>query len=202
MVRQAKRILRNRAAADADAARTAADFAVAMGEPTPLPRMSRRRIPTRRLLAEAAMPPLPSQPRPQGLTIEEIDLAAPCSKSPRSITCSICLDDIDEGAQQRELPCFHSFHPECIRLWVSRANRCPQCQAEVRPAGKVDSMNSQTGEGVSGEESVATLRARAEATFQILRDFLLMSFSTSQGTNGDQTRADLQPQERQRQVQV
>lgn len=195
IVRQAKRISRARAAADADAERVAAEFAVAMGEPAPVPPLSRRRLPTRLLLTEAAYPPLPVPTPPPGLSLAQIEEAAPCSKSPRGTTCSICLDEVDEGAQQRALPCLHRFHPECIRLWISRANRCPQCQAEILPATKLDSTVVHAGEEEDDESLPASRRARAAAAFQSLRDRILLSSPVSQGPNDEQSRLEQQSQE-------
>lgn len=44
--------------------------------------------------------------------------------------CSICLSSFDMGDMVISLPCHHrhSFHANCIRLWLKRMNVCPLCQ--------------------------------------------------------------------------
>lgn len=40
--------------------------------------------------------------------------------------CSICLCDYGEGEQVTRLPCFHTFHSECINRWLEASGKCPQ----------------------------------------------------------------------------
>ncbi|PXF46418.1 NEP1-interacting protein-like 1 [Gracilariopsis chorda] len=43
--------------------------------------------------------------------------------------CSICLDSIDVGQSVRTIvQCGHSFHSACVKTWLRRANKCPNCQ--------------------------------------------------------------------------
>ena len=47
-------------------------------------------------------------------------------------SCSICLDDFEEGDRLRLLPCNHSFHTNCILPWLTeRQDCCPLCKISV-----------------------------------------------------------------------
>lgn len=44
--------------------------------------------------------------------------------------CAICLDEIDVLDVQ-ELPCAHSFHSGCIKMWLQKNTTCPCCRIEL-----------------------------------------------------------------------
>lgn len=46
-------------------------------------------------------------------------------------SCNICLTDFEDGENLRTLPCFHSFHCECIDNWLSRSPICPVCRTVI-----------------------------------------------------------------------
>ena len=47
-------------------------------------------------------------------------------------SCSICLDDFENGEKLRLLPCGHFFHTACILPWLTeRQGCCPLCKAGV-----------------------------------------------------------------------
>lgn len=48
----------------------------------------------------------------------------------RELPCSICLLDIEDGAEVTELMCGHIYHSKCIHEWIRIARRgCPmRCQ--------------------------------------------------------------------------
>lgn len=51
-------------------------------------------------------------------------------------TCPICLDDYQEGAELRILPCKHEFHTQCIDQWLTTRKRlCPLCKKDACPEG-------------------------------------------------------------------
>jgi RING-like zinc finger len=60
---------------------------------------------------------------------------------PRQSTCSICIDDFEDGERLRMLPrCRHIFHTDCILPWLTeRQGCCPLCKTEV--------MEQEPGEG-------------------------------------------------------
>ena len=52
----------------------------------------------------------------------------------RDLTCSICLDEYEEGCKLITLPCQgqHVFHAECIRTWLLESSReCPLCKSNI-----------------------------------------------------------------------
>ncbi|XP_020580744.1 probable E3 ubiquitin-protein ligase ATL44 [Phalaenopsis equestris] len=79
--------------------------------------------------------------------------------------CAVCLSAFDEGEEVRQLPpCGHSFHADCIDMWLSSHSSCPVCRGSVlpTPSHSVD-MSSQfhsqvnllpLGEGRSGDDGV------------------------------------------------
>jgi hypothetical protein len=59
----------------------------------------------------------------------------------QDISCTICLEDYEDGENLRVLPCQHVFHNDCIIPWLTdRAPTCPLCKAllEVRREGDSD----------------------------------------------------------------
>ncbi|XP_071491262.1 uncharacterized protein [Diadema antillarum] len=48
--------------------------------------------------------------------------------------CPICMEDYEEGAELRRLPCFHGYHKSCIDMWLKKGETplCPICRVEVR----------------------------------------------------------------------
>tara|TARA_B100001093_G_scaffold205128_1_gene197207 strand:+ start:146 stop:844 length:699 start_codon:yes stop_codon:yes gene_type:complete len=46
----------------------------------------------------------------------------------RNGTCSVCLDDFNEGDVEIILPCGHIFHKNCITPWFKKDNSCPNCR--------------------------------------------------------------------------
>ncbi|KNC70977.1 hypothetical protein SARC_16491 [Sphaeroforma arctica JP610] len=62
------------------------------------------------------------------LVVEKLPRAALVS------TCTVCKDDADTSGTS--MPCGHIFHTTCIRAWLTRANTCPLCRAEL-PASEI-----------------------------------------------------------------
>jgi len=48
-------------------------------------------------------------------------------------SCPICFEDYEEDDKVISLPqCEHTFHPECVRRWLSKTSLCPICRKGVR----------------------------------------------------------------------
>lgn len=46
--------------------------------------------------------------------------------------CSICLGELQPRECVVQLPCSHSFHPECVATWLTKCrDSCPLCSAPV-----------------------------------------------------------------------
>ena len=43
-------------------------------------------------------------------------------------TCSICLQDFQQGDRIGDLPCKHPFHVDCLKEWIQLKNHCPLCK--------------------------------------------------------------------------
>ena len=42
--------------------------------------------------------------------------------------CSICLDKYIKNDKVSDFQCGHIFHKDCIKIWLSKNNTCPQCR--------------------------------------------------------------------------
>jgi hypothetical protein len=42
--------------------------------------------------------------------------------------CAICLEHFASGESVRTIPCFHSFHKNCIDPWLANKAECPICK--------------------------------------------------------------------------
>lgn len=67
-------------------------------------------------------------------------------KGTSPVECAVCLDNLKVGEKCRLLPlCNHSFHAECIDLWLLKTSICPICRATTADFLK--------GGSISGGES-------------------------------------------------
>ncbi|XP_012834023.1 PREDICTED: uncharacterized protein LOC105954885 [Erythranthe guttata] len=48
--------------------------------------------------------------------------------SDQNISCSICLEDLEEALS---MPCSHVYHGDCIKKWLSISHYCPLCRFEM-----------------------------------------------------------------------
>jgi hypothetical protein len=59
---------------------------------------------------------------------QDVDLKSASSIDDAIDSCAICLDSFKEGDKVKSLPCFHSFHDNCIDKWLRQASLCPVCK--------------------------------------------------------------------------
>ena len=45
--------------------------------------------------------------------------------------CSICLERYVVNDKVLNLKCRHSFHKDCINIWLKDNNTCPQCRENI-----------------------------------------------------------------------
>jgi len=46
-------------------------------------------------------------------------------------SCSICIDEYDNGDSVKFLPCSHFYHTSCIDQWLSKHTTCPLCKLDL-----------------------------------------------------------------------
>lgn len=69
---------------------------------------------------------------------KDVDTCTQCyirekTNSCDDVQCVVCLAEVEDGEESRELECGHLFHKECADLWLisGRNNRCPLCMTTV-----------------------------------------------------------------------
>ncbi|XP_018494398.1 E3 ubiquitin-protein ligase RNF13 isoform X2 [Galendromus occidentalis] len=68
-------------------------------------------------------------------------------------SCSICLDEYQEGDKLRVLPCSHAYHAKCIDPWLTKNRRvCPLCKRKIiLPGMPEDSSDDETAPLLSNQ---------------------------------------------------
>ncbi|KAJ8458525.1 hypothetical protein OPV22_031451 [Ensete ventricosum] len=52
----------------------------------------------------------------------------------RESSCTICLEEFEEGMEVTRMPCMHVFHGGCLTRWLERSRLCPLCRHPLPPA--------------------------------------------------------------------
>jgi hypothetical protein len=47
-------------------------------------------------------------------------------------TCLVCQDDMQVGNTLRRLPCLHTYHSDCIDMWLQQKPTCPVCLHTIK----------------------------------------------------------------------
>ncbi|KAK1316542.1 E3 ubiquitin-protein ligase RING1-like [Acorus calamus] len=79
--------------------------------------------------------------------------ALPTVKIAGNLSCSVCLDDFEVGAEAKEMPCNHKFHSGCILPWLELHSSCPVCRFQLPSEGSKDSSNGSSANGDNRFES-------------------------------------------------
>jgi hypothetical protein len=61
--------------------------------------------------------------------MESVDLESAVEGSEKK--CSICLEHFRREEMVRTLPCFHSYHANCIDPWLRSNSTCPICKHDI-----------------------------------------------------------------------
>eukprot|EP00475_Leptophrys_vorax_P003928 TRINITY_DN1229_c0_g1_i2.p1 TRINITY_DN1229_c0_g1~~TRINITY_DN1229_c0_g1_i2.p1 ORF type:complete len:438 (-),score=91.52 TRINITY_DN1229_c0_g1_i2:24-1337(-) len=78
--------------------------------------------------------------KPKGADIQEVTRlptvryekpSGEVKESPDDSKCCVCMDQFMQGDELRRLPCFHSFHSECIDKWLVQNKICPVCRIPI-----------------------------------------------------------------------
>lgn len=55
------------------------------------------------------------------------------------VDCAVCLENFKVGEKCRLLPkCNHSFHVQCIDLWLQKTAVCPICRATAKSTSETE----------------------------------------------------------------
>lgn len=100
--------------------------------------------------------PLPPVVNPEGLTTS-------CT------SCSICIDDFENGERLRVLPkCSHAFHTDCLMPWLTeRQSCCPLCKRNVLSDG-TDGSEDEDGNRSDVEQGLRPAESNAIAEEEIV----------------------------------
>ncbi|KAI6670751.1 hypothetical protein NL676_005636 [Syzygium grande] len=80
--------------------------------------------------------------------------AMPTVKMAENVQCSVCLDDLQIGAEAKEMPCKHKFHSGCILPWLELHSSCPVCRFQLPiDESKTDADGSRNGNDTGERES-------------------------------------------------
>ncbi len=64
-----------------------------------------------------------------GKTEEQVQTFATVSLT---LSCAICLENLEDNEQIRELRCGHIYHANCLNMWVERGHHdCPLCKYDM-----------------------------------------------------------------------
>ncbi|CAH2070868.1 unnamed protein product [Thlaspi arvense] len=87
-------------------------------------------------------------------------------------SCSVCLGDYQAGEKLQQIPaCGHTFHMDCIDIWLTLHTTCPLCRLSLIPKSSLDrshqrpqivsSMENSNVEASTQPESQSTAEAVA-----------------------------------------
>nr|VDD24655.1 unnamed protein product [Brassica oleracea] len=69
--------------------------------------------------------------------------------------CSVCLGDYQANEKLQQIPpCGHTFHMDCIDLWLTSHTTCPLCRLSIIPKSSLDrsQQNPETVSSISNSD--------------------------------------------------
>jgi hypothetical protein len=45
--------------------------------------------------------------------------------------CQVCKENFVVGEVMRSLPCFHTYHKDCVDTWLRLNKSCPICNRKI-----------------------------------------------------------------------
>lgn len=95
----------------------------------------------------------------------------PISSANSPITCSICLDELQEPPKKITSSCGHSFHEMCITGWLNTTEQpktCPMCRANPIPFEREAPAEHETNPYVESPILLAVRRGRINSVTRLL----------------------------------
>ena len=91
------------------------------------------------------------------------------SAIPRDTTCAVCLCEVEDGEEIRQLTCRHMYHKSCIDSWLRKRGVCPLCvrKVSVRPGRKADGAAGGDVAAVRGGSGVEMAVTSADVTMNV-----------------------------------
>ncbi|EOA21424.1 hypothetical protein CARUB_v10001798mg [Capsella rubella] len=93
------------------------------------------------------------------------------SFSVKDSLCSVCLGDYQAEEKLQQMPtCGHTFHMECIDLWLTSHTTCPLCRLSLIPKPSIELSHQEQAEVVSSIENTnggggeASAQAESQST--------------------------------------
>ncbi|CAI9111065.1 OLC1v1011200C1 [Oldenlandia corymbosa var. corymbosa] len=85
--------------------------------------------------------------------------------SSSSEDCAVCLENFRAGEKCRLLPiCRHSFHSDCVDIWLLRKPVCPICRATANVLlATIEDGNNLQGEVTAGNQSIDSVQMTSES---------------------------------------
>ncbi|CAN0117123.1 unnamed protein product [Ectocarpus sp. 6 AP-2014] len=105
-------------------------------------------------------------------------------------SCSVCLDDYEEGDELLQVTCGHVFHRACIDHWLKAHRVCPCCRTDLDKLAQVVQLFPQIS-----KRSLQNALTRAEGNIVLAVEFLLTrpggdGSTPDAGSGGGDSRGD------------
>ncbi|CAN6331122.1 unnamed protein product [Urochloa humidicola] len=104
-------------------------------------------------LGRARDNPPASKAAVESMPVVAVDAARVAAES----HCAVCKEPFELGAEAREMPCSHIYHPDCILPWLALRNSCPVCRHEMPTDAPRARAAAAGGDGTAAAEEEATV---------------------------------------------